>query len=279
MTLAVAFKGPEGLVLAADSRITITATVSAGERKEQYTSYFDNATKLFGVNGQPHVGVLTHGNTMIGTSSLRTVHGFMPEFEAKLGSGKTHGRMKVESVAAELANFYADQWSSASMPDESEPVLFKVAGFDQDEAYGRVYEVSVPNGLEPVEYLTGDAFGVRWGGQSFLANRWLNGVDPGALALVKDQLGLTDLQVEQLEQKWQQELPLRIPWQVLPLQDCVDLATFLVAMTSASLAWTFIGYRGVGGAADVATITRNEGFQPIQMKRLHVRDWLGPAHQ
>jgi hypothetical protein len=89
MTLAVAFKGPEGLVLAADSRITITATVSAGEQKQQYISYFDNATKLFEINGQPHIGVLTYGNTIIGTSSVRTVHGFMPEFEAKLSSGET----------------------------------------------------------------------------------------------------------------------------------------------------------------------------------------------
>jgi hypothetical protein len=189
----------------------------------------------------------------------------------------TSGRMKVKDVAAELAKFYSDQWRTAGMPDQSDPVWFKVAGFDQDEAYGRVYEVSVPNSLEPVEYLAGSSFGVRWGGQSFLANRWLNGVDPRASALAKDQLGLTDPQVEQLDQKWQQELALQIPWQVLPLQDCVDLATFLVAMTSVSLAWTFVGYRGVGGAADVATITRNEGFQPIQMKRLHVREWPGPS--
>jgi hypothetical protein len=273
MTLAVAFKGPEGLVLAADSRITITATDAA--TGQQYTSYFDNATKLFGIDGQPHVGVVTYGNTIIGTTNLRTVHGFMPEFEAKLArsAGDEPQRMRVVDIARELATFYAEHWRAAAMPTEATPVWFKVAGFDDGEAYGRIHEVQIPDQLEPTEYYPGATFGVRWGGQSELAERWLNGVDPRAATLAQTQLGLTDEQVGGLKQKWSEQLPLPIPWQFLPLQDCVDLAAFLVTMTSVSQTWTYVGVRGVGGQAEVATITRNGGFRPIRSKLIQVRDW------
>ena len=54
MSLAIAFKGPEGIVLAADSRVTLTGELPGGEI---FTSYFDNATKLLIVQGQPYVGM------------------------------------------------------------------------------------------------------------------------------------------------------------------------------------------------------------------------------
>ena len=92
-------------------------------------------------------------------------------------------------------------------------------------------------------------------------------VDPRAAELAKDVLELTDDQVDALVQRWAPELAIRIPYQFLPLQDCVDLATFLVYMTSTVQGWT-VGIRGVGGAVDVATITRTEGFQAVQQKKI-----------
>jgi len=40
MTLAVVFKGPEGIVLAADSRVTLSAKVN----NQQISAHYDNAT-------------------------------------------------------------------------------------------------------------------------------------------------------------------------------------------------------------------------------------------
>jgi hypothetical protein len=62
-------------------------------------------------------------------------------------------------------------------------------------------------------------------------------------------------------------LAIPIPYQFLPLQDCVDLAIFLIKTTSTLQRWT-TGVRGVGGAIDVATITRTDGFRPVQEKRI-----------
>jgi hypothetical protein len=78
MTLAVAVKGPEGLVLAVDSRLTLAAIPAAGG--QPVVSYFDNATKLTPIDGQPHVGVVTYGNGAIGIGQPRSVLGFVSEF-------------------------------------------------------------------------------------------------------------------------------------------------------------------------------------------------------
>jgi hypothetical protein len=117
-----------------------------------------------------------------------------------------------------------------------------------------------------VEKAAGE-FGVTFGGQAELVARLLGGVDPQAAELARGALDLNEQQVIDLIQKWSTELNLRIPYQFLPLQDCVDLATFLVYMTSATQAWT-VGVRGVGGAVDVATITRIEGFQAVEQKKI-----------
>jgi hypothetical protein len=267
VTLAVVFKGPEGLALAVDSRATLTVQLANGEKM---TSYYDNATKLLSVQGQKYVGIVTYGMAAIGTTEPRMPNGFMPEFEAELG--RKHGeRATVAEVARELGSFFTQQWQKASMPapaGDIPPMVFLVAGFDKDEPYGHVYRVSVPDAPDPEEQNAG-SFGLTWGGQREFVDRVLQGIDFRAVDVVKDELKLTDAQADSLKQRLAREFVLPIPWQFLPLQDGVDLSAFLVNMTSGIQAWT-LSIRGVGGAVDVATVTRTEGFQAIKKKAIHV---------
>ncbi len=46
MSLGIAFKGPEGIVLAADSRVTLTTQMTNGKQTQIIASTFDNGTKL-----------------------------------------------------------------------------------------------------------------------------------------------------------------------------------------------------------------------------------------
>ena len=62
MSLGIAFKGPEGIVLATDSRVTLHAE----QRRPDggillFPSTFDNATKLLSFTGHPYVGAITLG--------------------------------------------------------------------------------------------------------------------------------------------------------------------------------------------------------------------------
>jgi hypothetical protein len=270
VTLAVVFKGPEGIALAADSRVTLRTQAPGSQ--DVIFSYFDNATKLLEVEGQDHVGAVMYGMAAIGNPP-RTVAGYITEFEEELKSS-TDGRLAVADIAARLGQFYTQQWREAGMPDPVpgtgvDPLHFLVAGFDQGEPYGRVYQVSVPMAPEPAEQYPG-GFGPIWGGQLEFAGRLLSGVDPRAAAIAKEHLNLTDEQEKSLQEEWARRLTLAIPGQFLSLQDCVDLSAFLVTMTSAVQTWT-TQVRGVGGAVDVATITRTEGFRAIQRKKIEVR--------
>ena len=85
--------------------------------------------------------------------------------------------------------------------------------------------------------------------------------------VIRQTLKTTPEQEEQLREMLQQNVEFRIPFQVLPLQDCVDLAIFLVraTMVAQSLA---VAVRGVGGMIEVATITRTEGLTPIQRRTI-----------
>lgn len=265
------FKGPEGLALAVDSRVTLVNTTPAGQ---VLYSHFDNATKLLSFAKQPYVGAVAYGVAAIGNPP-RTIHGFLPEFDERLSAKYGDKRGSVAEIATELGAFYTDHWRQSGMPDPGsnglDPMQFLVAGFNEGEPYGRVYEVSVPLSPTPVEQNAGTNFGISFGGQGELVCRLLKGYDPQALVVAKSTLSLDDTQVKSLEDQWGTQLPLGVPFQFLPLQDCVDLSAFLVNMTSAVQTWT-VGVQGVGGSVDVATVTRTDGFRPIRLKTVRMSE-------
>jgi hypothetical protein len=239
--------------------------------QEVHRNCYENATKLLPLRGHQNLGIVTYGQGSIGQDRPRMAHGFLPEFEAHLEENANGGPLAVEAAARELGAFFVQQLQEAGMPEEADPMIFQVAGFDDGEPYGRVFEVSVPNALEPLEQIPDD-FGVMWGGQTYLLERLMSGLAPRAIPLAMDELDLDEDQAESLAHRLHGELQLPIPYQFLPLQDAVDLATFLLDMTATVMTWT-TGVQGVGGDVDVATITTTDGFQSVQQKR--IRPWAG----
>jgi hypothetical protein len=282
MSLGIAFKGAEGVVLAADSRVTL-ATVAQGNlgvpglpQQLLVTATFDNATKLLETKSQRYVGAVTYGAGVIGQRAPRTANSFVPEFERELErelkkdvNGQPE-RLPVEKFAKRFADFFLKQWKTSGMPDELPPgqdMIFLVGGYDPDAAYGRIFEIFIPNRPVPNELIP-DQFGAAWGGQREITDRIIQGFDAQLPGLVQDLLNIPVQQRDPaLEAKLKSKLQLSIPWQFLPLQDCVDLAIFIVKSTVNLQKW-LVGLRGVGGVVDVATITRTEGFKAIQRKEI-----------
>jgi len=266
MSLGIAFKGPEGIVLAADSRVTLTAELQQGEQKMLLPSMFDNATKLLQITCQPFVGVVTYGLGAIGQVQQRTAHSFLPEFEDEL---KDCIRLSVKDFAGMLSAFFLKQWKT-TMPEQwSGPEMtFLIGGYDDGAPYGRVFQVGIPLHPDPLEWNAEPGqFGITWGGQLDYTNRLIKGYDPNLPSIVQKTLDLTDEQKQKLEHQLEGMLSAHIPYQFLPLQDCVDLSVFLIRTTIELQTW-IVGVRGVGGAIDVATITRTEGFKPVQVKTI-----------
>jgi hypothetical protein len=276
MSLGIAFKGAEGIVLAADSRVTLNNVIdipgAAGQavQKALIPATFDNATKLLSVKSQTHVGAVTFGTGSIGQPAPRTAASFMPEFEDELCKAKK-GRLSVEEFTKKLSEFFTAQWTAAKMPTPApvgNDMVFLVGGFDEGAPHGRVFTASVPNAPNPVEFAAKD-FGATWGGQRQFVDRLIMGYDPGIPPHIYDALNVPAAQRNPvaLSAELNKKLALPIPWQFLPLQDCIDLCVFLIR-TTIDLQQLLVTQRGVGGAIDVATITRVNGFKMVQAKEL-----------
>jgi hypothetical protein len=268
VSLAMAFKGSEGIVLAADSRVTITLQMSipvpgGTAIPMALNSTYDNATKLLKVSGQEHVAAVTFGVGTIGFPEPRTAHSFLPEFEATIAPTQ---RLSVEEFAKQLGDFFLAQWNKTMPAGATGPMVFIVGGYDENTAYGRIFEIQIPNTPAPVERHA-NSFGLQWGGQQEIMSRVLNGYDPSMIELIKNKYGLNDTQLTGLITDIQNASGAKIPYQFLPLQDCVDLCILMIRTTSQLLDYQ-TSIRGVGGAIDVATITRQDGFHYVQRKKI-----------
>ncbi len=255
MSLGLVFKGPEGIVLAADSRVTLTVMQQLPNGQQVLIpATYDHASKLLTSKAQPYVAAVTFGAGVIGQNEPRTAVSFMPEFDTEIGAQ----RLSVEQFAERLGAFFDKQWKKAGMdpnPPQGQEMIFFVAGYDEGAPYGRAFEVKVPINLKPVESLPD--FGVQWGGQREVVDRLIQGFDFRLPEVVENILGKHD---PDLEKKLKEQFALPIPWQFLPLQDCIDVVISMLRVTITLQQW-MIGVRGVGGAIDVATITRMDGFQ------------------
>ncbi|MCL5075726.1 MAG: hypothetical protein M1136_08815 [Chloroflexi bacterium] len=259
MSFGIVIKGPEGLVLAAESRVTLAAQQPQGPAIHVN---FDNATKLLSFS-PPNiaVGAVTYGQAAI---RLRTAHSFIPEFE----SGLPQERLAIRDFAQRMSDFFMQQWQSAMPPTYDGPnMTFVVGGFNEGEPYGRVFLFDIPRNPPPVEqHLATDVFGITWGGQREFVDRLIQGYDHRLVDIVTRALNLQAAQAQGLLQALGQ-LQMALPLAAMPLQDCVDLAIFFIRTTISAQRLT-VGIRGCGGPIDVATITRREGLRFVQRKQV-----------
>jgi hypothetical protein len=262
MTLAIAFKGREGIVLAADSRDTLlsgTRTTRTddstpgvrviGIRETLTISYFDNAIKLFQVPGQSHIGFVVSGATLIGEDP-RSFAGYLPDLADELTATYAGERVMVEDIARKVGEFYHEVWEDTPNRVPRDKIHFLVAGFNEGEPYGRIYEFAVPDELDPAERLAGE-LGIATIGEDSIAKRILYGFDDKISNFVAEEK--------------RKELLLPIPYLNLNLQDFVGLGQFLIRATSDAQQWT-TSSQGVGGPIDAAAISRTEGLRFARRK-------------
>lgn len=271
MSLAIVFKGPEGIVLAADSRVTLHAQMQNPDGSRiMLPSTFDNATKLLEFKNHNYIAAVTHGLGAFGEREPRTPHSYLPEFEEKLTQEKKNKRMPVMEFAKVFSDFFMEQWNKLQIPEDytGPQMVFHIGGFNEKDPYGMVAKFSIPNNPKPEEDNPGQ-FGLSWGGQMEFVNRIIKGFDPNLTYKIKEFLVLTEEKRNELEQFLNQQFPSKIPYPFLPLQDCVDLSMFLLRTTIDIQNW-IVGVRGVGGEIDIAYITRTEGFRAVQQKTIKV---------
>lgn len=161
MSLGIVIKGSEGVVLAADSRVTLFSQLppnpAMGNQVVVLPANFDNATKLLTVTGQQYVGAVTYGlGALMTADGPRTMHSFIPEFEKELTDQGVQ-RLSAPEFAKRLSDFYMGRWNELinRAPNPGEEINFLVGGFDDGAAYGRVFEFKIPTLPEPGSKIPG----------------------------------------------------------------------------------------------------------------------------
>lgn len=301
MTLIINIVTPEGIVMAADSRQT--------ERNiKQFTRISTNsANKLFSLNERVIVGTAGLAFFADNTGVRKNVSEYIEEFKEENNlenltvteiSEKLHEyinqqypwekqldisaqQLEIESerngekiLSLERKNFSIDfkiKQPSGRIKEghlNIEPVNLLVSGYNPDGTT-ETYELKSPGEL----YLTrkDKEFGCRWVGQGDVVSRLILGHDskiynvPVIKSMSKKTLDDLKTQIRGLEYF--------IQWDLLTLQDAVNLAGFLIKSTSVIQRYADginmdVGdFQAVGGPVDIVLINKN-GTQWISRKEI-----------
>ncbi len=155
-----------------------------------------------------------------------------------------------------------------------EPINFLVAGFNNDKSH-EVYICYLPGPIQKMRdsKQKGIEYGASWLGQTDLVNRIIRGFDPRIFNVQS----INKLANEMSSQKLNKELgnlEYAIQWGTMTLQDAVDFSDLMIKTTSALQNFSD-GIQaepgempGVGGAVDIAVITKKQGFKWLSKKGL-----------
>src|SRR5665213_380664 len=139
MTIVVGVAAPDGMILAADSRMTLTW------ENGRHRIVSDSGQKVFAV--RESVGIATYGDAFVG---YRTIAGLMDEFVAQLDGDSVDAAP--DAFAAQIGEFFNRRFLEDSSPEilqwsQENPDRarfgFVVAGYDNG-GIGRLYEVTIP---------------------------------------------------------------------------------------------------------------------------------------
>jgi len=177
-------------------------------------------------------------------------------------------RYTMREVAEKSLEFFSQRYAAIAPPIEGPHGFeFWVGGYGAGCDNAEIWKVSLQNGewqpLELVANETEDGH-VSWGGQPQAINRLLLGFDPAIADALVD-FGVPEGAISELMAQLQARLATPLVHSAMPIQDAIKLADFLVELTKRYFAF-LPGADVVGGATDVATVTKHEGFKWIRRK-------------
>ncbi|WP_043344243.1 Ntn hydrolase family protein [Belnapia moabensis] len=262
MTIIVSVKINDGVVMAADS----AGTMSSG----QIYAHANKITNL--CEGFP-IGAMSTGAGGIGNESVETLlkdlrRRFAGRDPAHLDWRLDPERYTMEQLAGRLRTFLFEE-KAAPCPEPSNLQL-RLCGYSAGRPLAEVWEVSMTGRAcpPPRRIMDETSFGVMWDGQYEALNRLILGLgfDVGD-ALVKH--GMPAEEAGRLQEELVRELYATLSVPAMPIQDAIDLARFLVETTIGFVRFAVFLPKSVGGAVEIAAITKHEGFRWVQRKSFY----------
>lgn len=263
MTIVVALKVGDGLVLGADSASTLFTNA------EYHNSYF-NTEKLIRVDGLP-VGALTFG---LGALKNRSVSSLANDLKLRIQSNDLQWRIDpdqftVEEVVDRFKRYYYDELYLAEfvpVPDGTEDdtgavMGFFVGGFTSGSDSSEVWRILLtPGGCDVVKLIDSDTrWDCVWEGAREPIQRVLYGYSDQILQRLLD----AGVQPDVARQLLASMEPLING--AMPIQDAVDFVDYLIGVTCGYVRFA-PGHMSVAKPIDIAAITKYNGFKWITRK-------------
>ena len=272
MTVGVAVKVYDGIVLAADSATTIELPPPASYH------VYNSANKVFHLHRELPVGAMTWGLGNVGSASIATL---AKDLRRRLmGKDSAHkwnlgGKYTIEEVAGRLVEMVFDELYSKVLtgvaPGPEILLGFYVAGYSagSDQAEAWLVQMEDPSTRPvPVQVAAPDTAGWFVYAQPEAVVRLAKGYDPGILDVLL-QGGMDKAEVQKVSDILDKApLERNIMAAPMPFADAVGLARFLVDTTVGYTKYV-LGPDTVGGQVEIAGITRHEGFKWISRKHYY----------
>ena len=288
MTIAVALKVHDGLVLAADSASTLIGRDAAGASTGAINVY-NTANKVFNLKKGLPIGAVTWGSGSIGPASISTLAKDLRErFSGADASHKdwelNDGSYSVLDVAVRLRGFMYEEHYLREFGDAEykPPLSFLVGGYSSDGRLAEAYHVDIQEGgdcLEPQVVSGPDdpEAQVFLEGQPEALYRLLAGYGTALPDVLRDGLNVPEEQIAPAMSIIEQALATPLVQAAMPIQDAIDLAEFLVNLSIGYSRFS-PGAPTVGGPVEIAAITKHEDFKWVRRKH-YFNDKLNPRSE
>jgi len=279
MTIAISCNLSDGVILGADSAITVSGRIieeSEGQPAkvvEGVMNIYHDADKLYSLGGEKaQIGILTYGAA---TLEKRTLRSYIRQFEG----GEFDKSKKLEDVCGDLGNFF-EKILSRLAKEKRPGIGLVVAGFSLDQPLSEVWELKFPPGEEkaiPRQVRPRGGFGANFFATYRSITRMIKGYDPDAIK------NLMEFFVKECKVEMTPELSAKITkginqilsaheyrtiFDAMTLQDGISYVKFLLDTAINQSRFT-IGPETCGGDVRIAVIDQ-DGFKDITHRELRI---------
>jgi hypothetical protein len=262
MTVIVSVKINDGVVMAADS----AGSMESGQ-------IYAHANKIANLCGGLPIGAMSTGSGGIGNESVETL--FKDLRRRFSGLDPMHADWKLDphaytigQAAQRLRSFLFEEKAQAR-PDPTN-LQVRLCGYSAGRALAEVWEVNMAAGIcpPPRQIMDESSFGVLWDGQYEALNRLIMGVGVD-IGEALERHGVPAERVADLQARLTTDLYATLAVPAMPIQDAIDLARFLVETTIGFIRFAVFLPKSVGGAVQIAAITKQEGFRWVQRNEVY----------
>ena len=237
MTVCVSLAVNDCIVFAADSAATLVTT-NVDTHQSQILNVYQHGDKVFNLyKGLPLVA-MTCGMGNVGQASIGTL---AKELRRRMLKGSAEWLLDpdnykvIDVVTLARKLIYEEKFKTLEPPPAAPHSLeFFVGGYGSDFDSGHeVWKISIVDGkcTEPILLVGSGSMGLHVGGQVAPINRLVGGFDP-ALERELVSVGATPEDAAAFASQLRGNVAAPLVWPTMPVQDAIDLASFLVELTT-----------------------------------------------